>query len=80
MEGIIEEEEEEDEDDEGGVSVNKRKKEDDTEVGNFLLCFSTCLHGTSLAHGYPKDSDINESNSTGSFILGLSFFFLASSH
>lgn len=56
MEGIIEEEEEEDEDDEGGVSVNKRKKEDDTEVGNFLLCFSTCLHGTSLAHGYPKDS------------------------
>lgn len=56
VEGIIEEEEEEDEDDEGGVSVNKRKKEDDTEVGNFLLCFSTCLHGTSLAHGYPKDS------------------------
>lgn len=40
VEGIIEEEEEEEEDDEGGVSVNKRKKEDDTEVGNFLLCFS----------------------------------------
>uniref|UniRef100_A0A8C9FEH1 Protein phosphatase methylesterase 1 n=1 Tax=Pavo cristatus TaxID=9049 RepID=A0A8C9FEH1_PAVCR len=43
VEGIIEEEEEEEEDDEGGVSVNKRKKEDDTEVGNFLLCFSICF-------------------------------------
>lgn len=63
VEGIIEEEEEEEDDDEGGVSVNKRKKEDDTEVGNFLLCFSIRLHGTSLAHDYPNDSDINESSS-----------------
>lgn len=43
MEGIIEEEEEEEEDEEGGGSVNKRKKEDDTEVGNFLTVFSSCV-------------------------------------